>query len=215
MSGLGISGVTQFDLIVAVLLLISAGVGFARGAIREVAAMVALVAAAFLAIYGLPHTAPFAQHFIHTRWLAAAAALVGVFLIIYGALRLMGALVARQVQKTQVLGTLDRTVGLGIGVVRGLVVLGGLYLMFNYATPQDLRPHWMTGALSWPVAKAMGDLDAALAPKGLDLAGRLQPAFTRSLKDGAVTDGAGDRNAVSGYDARQRGEIDDLVEKSR
>jgi membrane protein required for colicin V production len=213
------SNFTQFDLIVAALLLISAGVGFARGAIREVAAMVALVAAAFLAIYGLPHTAPFAQHFIHTRWLAATAALAGVFLVIYGALRLIGALVARQVQKTQVLGTLDRSLGLVIGAGRGLVVLGGLYLMFNAATPQDLRPHWIVGSASWPVAKAMGDLDAALAPKGLDLAGRLQPAFTRSFKgsfkDGAANNGPGDRNAATGYDARQRGEIDDLVEKSR
>jgi membrane protein required for colicin V production len=209
------SGVTQFDLIVAVLLLISAAVGFMRGAIREVAAMVALVAAALAAIYGLPHTTPLAQHFIHTRWLATTAALVGVFLIVYGALRLIGSGLARQVQKTQVLGTLDRTAGLGIGAARGLVVLGGLYLMFNSTTPQDLRPHWITGSASWPVAKAMGDLDAALAPKGLDLAGRLKPAFDRGFKDGAPKDGPGDRNAVSGYDARQRGDIDDLVEKSR
>jgi len=204
------SGITQFDLIVAVLLLLSAGVGFARGAIREVAAMVALVTAAFLAIYGLPHTAPFMQHVIHTRWLAATAALVAVFLVVYAALRLMGAILARYVQRTQVLGTLDRTIGLGIGVARGLVVLGGLYLMFNAATPQDLRPHWITGSLSWPVAKAMGDLDAALAPKGLDLAGRLKPAFTH-----AVQAGRGDRNAASGYDPGRHGEIDDLVEKSR
>jgi len=209
----GVSGVTQFDLIVAVLLLLSAAVGFARGAIREVTAMVALVAAAVLTIYGLPHTAPVMHHVIHTRWLAATAALVLVFLAIYAALRLMGAILARYVQRTQVLGTLDRTLGLGIGAARGLVVLGGLYLMFNAATPQDLRPHWMTGSLSWPVAKALGDLDAALAPKGLDLAGRLKPAFARSFRDGAG--GSGDRNAATGYDPGQRGEIDDLVEKSR
>jgi membrane protein required for colicin V production len=201
---------TQFDLIVAVLLLISAGIGFARGAIREVAAMVALIAAAFLAIYGLPHAAPIAQHLIHTRWLAALAALIGVFLIVYAGLRLIGAMVARQVQKTQMLGTLDRTIGLFIGVVRGLVVLGGLYLMFNAATPADLRPRWITGSASWPVAKAMGDLDAAVFPKGLDLAGRLKPAFSRAVKAGS-----GDSNAASRYDARDRGSIDDLVEKSR
>ena len=206
---------TQFDLIVAVLLLLSAGVGFLRGAIREVAAMVALVAAVFLAIYGLPGAAPLVGHFIHTRWLAAAAALLGVFLITYGLLRLMGAGVAQQVQKTRVLGTLDRMIGLGIGVARGLVVLGGLYLMFNSATPQDLRPHWITGSLSWPVAEKMGGLIEAVAPKGLDLAGRLKPAFERAVKGGAPNDSAGDSNGASGYDARQRGDIDNLVEKSR
>jgi hypothetical protein len=30
-----------------------------------------------------------------------------------------------------------------------------------------------------------------------------------------VKGGSGDRNAATGYDARQRGDIDDLVEKSR
>jgi membrane protein required for colicin V production len=208
-------GVTQFDLIVAILLLMSAGVGFARGAIREVAAMVALVAAAFLAIYGLPSVIPLALHFIHTRWLAATAALVGVFIVVYGLLRLIGAGIAREVQKAQVLGTLDRMVGLGIGVIRGLVVLGGLYLMFNAATPQDLRPHWITGSASWPAAQRMGKLLNDLAPKGLDLAGRLKPAFDRSFKTGTAKGGSGDRNAASGYDARDRGDIDDLVEKSR
>lgn len=201
---------TQFDLIVAVLLLISAGVGWLRGAIREVAAMVALVAAAYLAIYGLAATTPLARHFIHTYWLAALAALAGVFLITYGLLRLIGAGIAQRVQETHVLGLLDRLLGLGIGVARGLVVLGGLYLMFNAATPKDLRPHWITGSATWPAAERMGALITDLAPKGLDAAGRLKPAFDRAVKDGSR-----DRNAATGYDARERGEIDDLVEKSR
>ena len=206
---------TQFDLIVTVLLLLSAGVGFLRGAIREVAAMVALVAAAFLAIYGLPGAAPFVGHFIHTRWLAAVAALAGVFLITYGLLRLMGSGIARQVQKTRVLGTLDRTLGLAIGLARGLVVLGALCLMFKSATPEDLRPHWITGSLTWPVAEKMGGLIEAVAPKGVDFAGRLKPALDRAVRGGAPTEGSGDRNGGSRYDAHQRGEIDDLVEKSR
>lgn len=196
---------TQLDLVLLVLVAISAGVGFLRGAVREVAAFLALFVAAFLAIYGLPSVTPLALHLIHTRWLAATASLIGVFLVTYVLLRLIGAGIARQVQRTQVLGTLDRTVGLGIGVVRGLVVLGGFYLMFNAATPEDLRPHWITGSASWPVAHAMGDLDQALAPKGIDLAGRLKPAFTRAA-------GGGDRNAASGYDPRQGDESDDLVE---
>jgi hypothetical protein len=38
----------------------------------------------------------------------------------------------------------------------------------------------------------------------------MKPAFDR-----AVRDSSGDRTARDGYDARQRDEIDDLVEKSR
>jgi membrane protein required for colicin V production len=206
--------VTQFDLIVAALLILSAGVGFLRGAIREVAALVALVAAAFVAIYGLPTTTPLMLHVIHTRWLAAVVALIAVFAVVYLVLRLIGAGVARNVQRTHVLGSLDRVIGLGIGVARGLVVMGGLYLMFNAATPEDLRPHWITGSISWPVARSMGDLINDLAPKGLGLAGRARPAFDQAVK-GAEKGRSGDRNASGGYDAPGRGETDDLVEKPR
>jgi membrane protein required for colicin V production len=137
-------------------------------------------------------------------------ALAGVFVVTYVVLRLIGAGVARSIQRTHVLGALDRMVGLAIGVVRGLAVMGGLYLMFNAATPEDLRPHWITGSMTWPVARSMGQLLTDLAPRGLDLAGRIRPAFDQAVK-GAPRD----RNAAGGYDARQRGEIDDLVEKSR
>jgi membrane protein required for colicin V production len=202
--------VSKVDLIVLALLLISAAIGYMRGGVREVAAMIALVAAAFLAIMGLPSTAPVAHHVIHTRWLAALAALVVVFLVTYGLLRLIGAGIAQRVQETHVLGALDRIAGLGIGVVRGLVVLGALYLTFNAATPEDLRPRWITGSATWPVAERMGRLLTELAPKGLDFAGRLKPAFDR-----AVSGGSRDRNAAAGYDARQPGDMDDLAEKSR
>ena len=142
---------TQFDFIVLALLAVSAAVGFARGAVREIVA-----------------------------------------------LRLIGAGVSRAVQKTQGLGFLDRSFGLLIGLGRGLIVLGALFLMFNAATPEDLRPKWITGAKTWPLASNMGRVLDELAPKGLDVAGRLKPAFDR-----AVSDGSGDRSTTDGYDPRE------------
>jgi membrane protein required for colicin V production len=82
--------------------------------------------------------------------------------------------------------------------------------MFVAATPQDLRPHWIMGARTWPLAQDMGRLLTALAPQGLDIADRLKPAFDR-----AVRDGTGDRSTTGGYEARQGRRREDLVEKSR
>lgn len=209
---------TQFDLAVLVLLGVSAAVGFARGAAREIAALVALVAAAAAAIFTLTPAARLMRHIVHTEWLAAACALVVVFLATYMALRLAGAAVTRRIQETRFIGALDRSAGLAIGLARGLIVLGALNLMFNAATPQDLRPHWIVGARSWPLAQNMGKLLKALAPKGLDIAGRLKPAFTRAVHDAArdvARQALDDRLKSEGYDARQRGEIEDLVEKTR
>lgn len=204
------NGVTQFDLLVAALLLISAAIGFTRGAAREIAALVALVGAAAFAVFGLPVFSPMVRHVVHPDWLGAVATLVLVFVVTYILLRLVGGALTRQIQQSNFIGTLDRSIGLAIGLARGLIVLGALNLMFNAATPKDLQPHWITGATTWPLAQNMGRLLITLAPSGLDIAGRLKPAFDR-----AVGDALGDRTTTDGYDARQRGEIDDLVEKSR
>jgi len=202
--------VTQLDFIVLGLLAISAAVGFARGAAREIAALFALVAAALLAIFGLPVAAPIVREVVKPGWLGTAAALILVFVVAYVTLRLIGAVVARRIQQTDLLGALDRSVGLLIGLARGLLVLGALYLMFNAATPQDLQPRWITEARTWPLARNMGNFLTALAPQGLDVAGRLRPAF-----DKAIRDGTGDRTVTDGYEAPQRSEPEDLVEKSR
>ena len=188
---------TQFDFIVLALLAVSAAVGFFRGAVKEIVALLALVVAAGLAVFGLPVFGPIFRGFIHPDWLGTLASLVIVFAVAFVALRLIGAGVSAAVKSTG-LGFLDRSLGLLIGLARGLIVLGALYLMFNAATPQDLRPAWITGARTWPLAASMGKLLDELAPKGLDVAGRLKPAFDR-----AVSDGSRDRSATDGYEARE------------
>jgi len=207
-------GFTQFDVIVLVLLAISAAIGFARGAMLEIVSLFALVAAAAVAVFGLHETAPFARKIIHPDWLGTAAALVGVFVIVYIVIRMVGAVIVRHLQEAQFMGFLDRSLGLALGLGRGLIVLGALNLMFNAATPKDLQPHWIVGSHTWPLSQNMGRLLTALAPQGMDIAGRLKPAFDKAWHD-ARHDAVDDRLKSEGYDARQRSEIEDLVEKSR
>ncbi|MBL8553335.1 MAG: CvpA family protein [Phenylobacterium sp.] len=197
---------TQFDFLVLALLGISAAIGFARGAVREVFALMALVVAAGLAVFGLPAFGPMVRKMVQPDWLGTIATLVLVFGVAFVALRLIGAGLARNVQKTQMLGFLDRSLGLLIGLGRGLIVLGALFLMFNAATPEDLRPKWITGAQSWPLAASMGRLLDELAPKGLDVAGRLKPAFDRAV--------SGDNSSTDGYEAREPA-APDRPERSR
>lgn len=201
---------TKFDYIVLGLLFISALLGCARGAARECVAVAALVGGAASAIFGLHYAEPVADHLLHSHWFAIAAALLVLFLAGYIVVRLIGAALVRRVHRANVLGALDRTAGLLIGLVRGLVVLGALKLMFVAATPVDLQPRWITHARTWPLAANMGRLLETLAPKGLNAAQRLKPAVDR-----AVYEPSRDRKATEGYDARQRSEVDDLVERSR
>ena len=66
-----------------------------------------------------------------------------------------------------------------------------------------------TGARTWPIASNMGRLLETLAPQGLDVAGRLKPAFDR-----AVGEGSGDRTTTDGYEAREPADTD-RPERSR
>jgi membrane protein required for colicin V production len=208
---------TQFDLIVFVLLAISAAGGFARGAAREVAAFVALIGAALIAIFTLTSSARVARHFIHTEWLAAGCAFLAVFLVVYVVARVAAGVVAARIQERHFVGALDRSVGLAIGLARGLIVLGALELMFVAATPEDIRPHWIVGAATWPLAQDMGKALKAVAPKGLDVAEKLKPALAKSFHDAAkdaARQALDDRLKKEGYDAPQRARIEDLVESN-
>ena len=201
---------TNFDYIVLALLMISALVGFGRGAVRELVALLALIVGGAAALFGLPYALPAAGRVIHTPWLAAAVALVALFGSAYVAMRLIGAVLARRLRGSNVLGALDRTVGLIIGLARGFVFLGALYLMFIAATPEDLRPKWIVEARTWPLVRDMGRVLVSLTPKGVDAVERLGPAFERLVREPPR-----DRNATGEYDARRGGEADDLVEKTR
>ncbi len=200
-------GLTQLDFIVLALLAISGGVGFARGAVREVASLVALLVAAAMAVFGLPVFGPVAREVIRPDWLGAVAVLVVVFGVTYVLLRVLGAMFSRRVHDAEMLGALDRSVGVVIGLGRGLIVLGALFLMFNAATPRDLQPRWITEAATWPLAANMGKLLEALAPQGLHAAERLRPAFDR-----AVQDASGDRTTSDRYTP---GDTDIPPEKSQ
>jgi membrane protein required for colicin V production len=108
----------------------------------EIVSLFALVAAAAVAVFGLHVSAPVVRRIVHPDWLGTAAALVGVFVIVYLLLRMVGAMIVRQLQEAEFMGVLDRSLGLALGLARGLIVLGALNLMFNAATPKDMQPHW-------------------------------------------------------------------------
>ena len=203
-----------FDIIVLAVLLTSAAFGFFSGATREMVRALSFILAAVLAIYGLRWTGPIGRSLLDPDWAGTVAAGVVVFILVYATLRVTGGAMVRGVHSTHVLGVLDRSVGLGFGLLRALVVLGGLMLAFQAATPADRVPRWMTGAAFYPLTNTAAHILKAFAPKGLDMAGKLTPSIGEAVREGSATD-RGDSADAQGYDPRERRRLDDLVEKSR
>jgi membrane protein required for colicin V production len=132
--------VTPFDIIFGLILLVSALVGFARGASRELTSALSFIVAALLSLLALRVTGPLFRGMMDPDWAATAAAILVGFVIIFVLLRLVGAQITKTLHADGALGTLDRLMGLAFGVLRGLVVLGVFSLVFHMATPPDRVP---------------------------------------------------------------------------
>jgi membrane protein required for colicin V production len=171
--------VTRFDLIVLGIFAVSAVIGLARGATRELTTMFALFASAVLALVARRFTAPIARHVIHAHWLADAAAVLSVFIALYIVLRLLGGMITRAVRGTVLSGP-DRLGGVVVGAVRAWVVVGVLALLLDAVTPIERMPPWITGARTYPLVTAAAGSLRALAPQGMKIAKAALPAIGHS-----------------------------------
>lgn len=175
---------TQFDVIAMLILGASGLIGLSRGALREITTMIAFGLAVVIALASLRVTGPLARHWLHPAWLGNVAALVAGFLASYLAIRLIGAAMSHGVHDVPVLGTTDRIAGLGIGLLRGFVLLGVFQMVFAAATPRERMPHWISNAVLYPAASRSAAVLRSLEPGGLALVGRLAPALKQAVADG-------------------------------
>ena len=205
----------MFDLIVLSVLLVSALIGFIRGATRELVAVMAFIVGVVGAILALPLSTPLVQKAVETEWLAKALALLFVFLVIYIVLRIAGSALVKGVHQTR-LGTLDRAIGVGFGLIRALILLGVFNIVFHAATPPGRMPDWVITARLYPLTHLCADTLQALAPKGSTVAEKVAPALKRSLNgsDDTPPESQGDKRKEGGYDPAAQKRLDDLVEKS-
>ncbi len=172
---------TLFDLIVLVLLLVSALVGFIRGATRELITVVSFVVAALAAVFVLRFTGPLARTAIDPDWAGNAVAILLVFLAVYILLRVLGASITKRIHQTEALGSIDRAAGVGVGLLRALVLIGVFHLVFHAATPPDRLPHWMTGAAAYPLSSAAASGLRVVAREGGARADSLAPVIHEAV----------------------------------
>ncbi|RST31861.1 CvpA family protein [Sphingomonas ginkgonis] len=146
---------------VFVLLLLGGGtlIGFVRGFVQEALALAAWIAGivalklfhADLAVW-LSHRA--------SPGGASLLAFALLFLPVYVAVRLLARLAGRTARKS-VLGPVDRVLGGGFGMLKGLVGATLFFLLANFAT--DIvyggnadRPDWMRTSRTYPLLNATG-----------------------------------------------------------
>jgi membrane protein required for colicin V production len=153
---------TALDVFVFLLLIGGAAIGFVRGFVHEIISLFAwLVGIAMLKLFhsqlwsGLEnvfHTSPAAG-----AVLAFALLFVPSFLLV----KLLARSLGGRTRRSPVLGPVDRVLGAGFGMLKGLLGATLFFLLANLATdmvygPQADRPGWMTRSHSYQLLNASG-----------------------------------------------------------
>jgi membrane protein required for colicin V production len=151
---------TALDIIVLFLLIGGLVLGGLKGFVHEMLTLGAwVVAIAALKILHTPVTG--ALEGTVGTWAGAA---VLAFLLVFGTVFVIGRIVAARVggaTKRSVIGPLDRVLGAGFGMLKGLIVATLLYLGANlvydvYAGRTAPRPAWMADSRTYPLLNASG-----------------------------------------------------------
>jgi membrane protein required for colicin V production len=149
-------GLTVLDILVLLLLLGGAVIGWLRGFVMEVLSLGAWIAAILaVKLFHAPLSA----------WLAGpvgAGAPVLAFALLFGAVFVGGKLVAGAIgrrTRTSILGPVDHLLGVGFGALKGLIGATLLFLVANmlYDTVYGgaaHRPTWMAQSRTYPLLKA-------------------------------------------------------------
>ena len=141
---------TAFDVVVIVVVLLSALIGLWRGVIREVFALAAWIAAIvcmFLFGDALAKMLPFAQD---TPWLRTLAGYALVFIGVFVVLSVAGFLFSKVVNAIG-LSFVDRALGMMFGVVRGALIVVLLVFVAGATTVPQMN-WWRDSVTAKPLA---------------------------------------------------------------
>ena len=149
---------SALDIFVILLLGGGAVIGFVRGFVHEVLSLFAWVAA--IAMIKLFHTqlTDGLSDGVGTGAGAAVLAFALLFIPTFLLVRLLARSIGGRTRKS-ILGPVDRVLGGGFGMLKGLLGVTLFFLFANLATdlvygPNARRPEWMTSSRSFPLLNA-------------------------------------------------------------
>ncbi len=204
-----------YDFVILGVIAVSALFGLMRGGVREIIDLFSIIIAVVVDGLLAGFTQPLARKFIHPDFVGDIAALVVVFAILYIGVRWAGARIGQRLHQNQELNGVDRTLGAGFGVLRGLVVIGAIHLFMVVATPAQRMPTWFSHAKLYGLSAKSAKLIQFVLPHAARAADVVAPTVEKNVRAGASDHPHSGAAPATVYDAHQRAGMDTLVEKSR
>jgi membrane protein required for colicin V production len=153
---------TALDVFVFLLLIGGAAIGFVRGFVHEVVSLLAwAVGIAMLKLFHSQLWGGLENSFGTSPAAGAVLAFAILFVPSFVIVKLLARSLGGRTRRHSVLGPVDRVLGGGFGLLKGLLGATLFFLLANLATdmvygPQADRPHWMTQSRTYPLLNASG-----------------------------------------------------------
>ena len=178
---------TWVDGVVLAVVLLSAGLAYVRGLVREVLGVGAWIGAIVLALLLEQRTTPMVAEHVEQPWLATGIAVGGVFLLVLVVLKILIAWLAGKVQRSA-LGGVDRALGLVFGAARGAFLVVVAYIVAGLVLPAtDTWPEPVLQARSLPyvadgAAWLVEQLPPDFRPRLPEATGHRDPSMDQLLR---------------------------------
>ncbi|MCZ7656409.1 MAG: CvpA family protein [Xanthobacteraceae bacterium] len=155
--------VTLLDIILLVVMFISAILAMVRGFMREVLSIASWLAAALVTVYAYPRLLPVVKQYFTSDAVALAATIGGAFLGTLLVVSVITIKISDAVLDSRV-GALDRTLGFLFGLGRGLIIVVVAFLFFAWLVPDRSQPDWVKNAKSRVVLQGTGQWLISMLP---------------------------------------------------
>jgi membrane protein required for colicin V production len=183
---------TILDLVVLGVIGISALLAAVRGFTREVLSIASWVTAAGVAWVFHPALLPTIQPYIPNKQIALVAAIAAIFLLTLIIVSLITARISDFVLDSRI-GALDRTLGMGFGVARGLLLCVVGFLFYATLVPDKSQPAWARDAKSRSLLEETGKTLMGYLPTDINL-----DLMKRFKSKGDPAEPAADENKTPG-----------------
>ncbi|MEE9347049.1 MAG: CvpA family protein [Robiginitomaculum sp.] len=139
-----------FDIVVLLILSISGIMAFARGFMREIVSLVALIAGLISALFLFGRFQGAANELISPAWLADGALGLGAFFIAYLLVTFVLRGGTKKLQGREP-SFMDKLMGFGFGALRGLLIASLFVVVFRAASKDGTVPKFLDEATFYPI----------------------------------------------------------------
>lgn len=154
---------TAVDIILILIILLSAILAFVRGFMREALALGTWLAAVYLGFTQYPHVTPYLEDKISNPMIRDFAGGIVIFFAVLLILVPIG-FYLRSFIKGEQITAVDRSLGFLFGAARGFLLISILYLIVSWLLPEEKQPLWLKEANTKPVMVFGADLVKSLIP---------------------------------------------------